>query len=227
MSLTRLDDTDRALLALLRENARAPTSELARRLKLSRTTVQSRLARLERQQVIAGYTVTMGDDAEAALVRAHVMITVAPKQAGAIEAALRKIVAVRSLHSVSGSFDLLAVVAAYMSTSFSGKMVAIWGPTLLFFSQGFEHAVVNMFLIPVGMLLGANIDLSTWWLWNQIPVTLGNLVGGMVFTGLAIYGTHSATPKTATAAMTVGASAPAYAAELERRTEAVGYSVTR
>ena len=61
---------------------------------------------------------------------------------------------------------------------------------MLFFSQGFEHAVVNMFLIPVGMLLGATINVSTWWLWNQIPVTLGNLVGGMLFTGLAIYFTH-------------------------------------
>ncbi|HAN91753.1 MAG TPA: formate transporter, partial [Nitrospira sp.] len=65
----------------------------------------------------------------------------------------------------------LAVVAAFMSTSFSGKILAIWGPTLLFFSQGFEHAVVNMFLMPVGMLLGANVSVSTWWLWNQIPVT--------------------------------------------------------
>ena len=52
----------------------------------------------------------------------------------------------------------LAVVAAFMSTSFSGKILAIWGPTLLFFSQGFEHAVVNMFLIPVGMILGANVS---------------------------------------------------------------------
>ena len=84
----------------------------------------------------------------------------------------------------------LAVVAAYMSTSFSGKMLAIWGPTMLFFSQGFEHAVVNMFLIPIGMMLGGNINISTWWLWNQIPVTLGNLVGGMLFTGLAIYFVH-------------------------------------
>ncbi|WP_447986602.1 formate/nitrite transporter family protein [Nitrospira sp. Nam74] len=84
----------------------------------------------------------------------------------------------------------LAVVFAYASTSLSGKMLAIWGPTVLFFSQGFEHAVVNMFAIPMGMLLGANVSLSTWWLWNQIPVTLGNLVGGMVFTGLAIYYTH-------------------------------------
>ncbi len=92
----------------------------------------------------------------------------------------------------------LAVVAAFMSTSFSGKILAIWGPTLLFFSQGFEHAVVNMFLMPVGMLLGANVSVSTWWLWNQIPVTLGNLVGGMLFTGLAIYGAHHTSAPAAT-----------------------------
>lgn len=84
----------------------------------------------------------------------------------------------------------LAVVFAFATTSLSGKILAIWGPTVLFFSQGFEHAVVNMFVIPVGMLLGAHVTIADWWLWNQIPVTLGNLVGGMVFTGLAIYFTH-------------------------------------
>ncbi|MBV61258.1 MAG: formate transporter [Nevskiales bacterium] len=87
----------------------------------------------------------------------------------------------------------LAVVASFMTTSFAGKMIAIWGPTLLFFSQGFEHAVVNMFLIPAGMLLGANVSAADWWLWNQIPVTLGNLAGGLLFTGMAIYLTHRAT----------------------------------
>jgi DNA-binding Lrp family transcriptional regulator len=112
MSPVRLDDTDRALLALLRDNARAPTSELARRLKLSRTTVQSRMARLERERVIAGYTVAVGDEAEAALVRAHVLITLEPRKAAPIEAALRRIDAVRTLHSVSGPFDLIAIVAA-------------------------------------------------------------------------------------------------------------------
>ncbi|HEX7765614.1 MAG TPA: formate/nitrite transporter family protein, partial [Nitrospira sp.] len=86
----------------------------------------------------------------------------------------------------------LAVVASFASNSFGGKLLAIWGPTVLFFSQGFEHAVVNMFVIPVGMLLGANVTTSSWWLWNQIPVTLGNLVGGMLFTGMAIYLTHRA-----------------------------------
>lgn len=107
-----LDDTDRMLLALLRENARMPTAELARRLKLSRTTVQSRIDRLERHRAISGYTVVVPDELEASLVRAHVMITVAPRQSGVIEATLRKIAEVRVLHSVSGPFDLIAIVAA-------------------------------------------------------------------------------------------------------------------
>lgn len=107
-----LDPTDIALLALLRDDARAPTAELARKLKLSRTTVQSRMERLRRQQVIAGYTVVVPDALEADLVRAHVLITLAPKRSGAIEVALRKIAEVRVLHSVSGPFDLIAIVAA-------------------------------------------------------------------------------------------------------------------
>lgn len=88
----------------------------------------------------------------------------------------------------------LAVVMAMATTSLVGKIVAMWGPVLLFFSQGFEHTVVNMFVIPVGMLMGANLTVADWWLWNQIPVTLGNLVGGMVFTGLAIYTSHRPAP---------------------------------
>jgi DNA-binding Lrp family transcriptional regulator len=107
-----LDAIDRELLALLREDARAPTALLARKLKLSRTTVQSRMERLQRQRVIAGYTITVPDEIEASLVRAHVLITLVPKQSATIEQALRKIPEVRVLHSVSGPFDLIAVVAA-------------------------------------------------------------------------------------------------------------------
>jgi len=112
MSTTSIDATDRALLALLRENARSPVSELARKLKLSRTTVQSRLARLERERVIAGYTVTVGPQAEAGHVRAHILITLEPRKSMAIETALRRIPELRTLHSVSGPFDLIAIVAA-------------------------------------------------------------------------------------------------------------------
>jgi DNA-binding Lrp family transcriptional regulator len=107
-----LDDTDRCLLALLRDNARLSAADLARKLKLARTTVQSRLARLERERVIVGYTVVTPDEAEAALVRAHVLITAAPKQGAAIESALRRLPELRTLLSVSGPFDLIAVLAA-------------------------------------------------------------------------------------------------------------------
>jgi DNA-binding Lrp family transcriptional regulator len=112
MTDVTLDPTDRALLALLRDDARASTAELARKLKLSRTTVQSRMERLQRQRVIAGYTITVPDELEANLVRAHVLITLAPKRSAAIEIALRRIPEVRVLHSVSGPFDLIAIVAA-------------------------------------------------------------------------------------------------------------------
>ncbi|RID88231.1 formate/nitrite transporter family protein [Peribacillus asahii] len=84
----------------------------------------------------------------------------------------------------------LGAVMAMTSQATLGKIVAMWLPILLFFAQGFEHAVVNMFVIPAGMMLGADITLSHWWLWNQIPVLLGNLVGGLLFTGLALYVTY-------------------------------------
>jgi hypothetical protein len=66
----------------------------------------------------------------------------------------------------------------------------MWLPILTFFAQGFEHSVVNMFVIPAGMILGAKASMTDWWLWNQIPVTLGNVAGGLVFTALALYLTH-------------------------------------
>ncbi len=84
----------------------------------------------------------------------------------------------------------LAIVAAMTTTSTIGKIACAYMPVFIFFAQGFEHAVVNMFVIPTGMLMGAKITIAEWWLWNQIPVTLGNLVGGFVFTGLALYITH-------------------------------------
>jgi formate/nitrite transporter len=84
----------------------------------------------------------------------------------------------------------LAIVMAMTTSSTVGKIAAAWMPVFIFFAQGFEHSVVNMFVIPTGMMMGAKVSFADWWLWNQIPVTLGNLVGGFVFTGLAIYLTH-------------------------------------
>jgi formate transporter len=88
----------------------------------------------------------------------------------------------------------LAVVLAMTSTSTIGKIACAWMPIFIFFAQGFEHSVVNMFIIPTGMMMGAKVTVADWWLWNQIPVTLGNLVGGFTFTGLAIYATYKPQP---------------------------------
>jgi formate/nitrite transporter len=84
----------------------------------------------------------------------------------------------------------LGVILSMTSNSTIGKVTATWIAIFLFFALGFEHAVVNMFLIPTGMLLGAKVSFYDWWVWNQIPVTLGNLVGGFVCTGLALYSTY-------------------------------------
>ncbi len=84
----------------------------------------------------------------------------------------------------------LGAVMAMTSTNTIGKIVAMWLPILIFFAQGFEHAVVNMFVIPAGMMLGADVSLADWLLWNQFPVLFGNLVSGVIFTGLALYYTH-------------------------------------
>ena len=85
-----------------------PAAALARRIGLSRTTVQSRLERLERSGVIAGYTVRLSDARERSLIHAYVMMTVSHKRAAAVTAAIRRLPGVRSLQSVSGPFDLIA-----------------------------------------------------------------------------------------------------------------------
>ena len=105
-----LDDTDRQLLALLREDGRAPTARLGRRLGLSRSTVQSRIERLQRRAVIAGFTVREGEAHARGQIQAHVQITALPKLAAGIEVALRRLPEVRKLYAISGVYDLIAIV---------------------------------------------------------------------------------------------------------------------
>ncbi|WP_223069764.1 formate/nitrite transporter family protein [Paenibacillus caui] len=81
----------------------------------------------------------------------------------------------------------LGVVMAMTSKSTLGKIIAMSLPIITFFGQGFEHAVVNMFVIPAGMMLGANVSFGDWWLWNQLPVLIGNFIGGALFTGILFY----------------------------------------
>lgn len=105
-------------------------------------------------------------------------------------------------HGVAGWFTIfirgmlcnwmvsMGVVGAMISTSVSGKAIAMWMPIMLFFFMGFEHSIVNMFLFPFSMIMGGNFTLADYIVWNEIPTVLGNLVGGLAFTGLTLYATH-------------------------------------
>jgi DNA-binding Lrp family transcriptional regulator len=104
-----VDTIDEKLLSALRENGRVSTAMLARLVGRSRTSVQSRIERLEKQGIIIGYGVRLAPEHGAGAVRAHVMIKVGPKEARVVSAALREIPQVRMLHSVSGEVDLIAV----------------------------------------------------------------------------------------------------------------------
>ncbi|AXX96707.1 formate/nitrite transporter family protein [Profundibacter amoris] len=92
------------------------------------------------------------------------------------------------------------VVAAFMSTQVTGKILAMWMPIMLFFYMGFEHSVVNMFLFPIGLMLGGNFTFMDYLIWNEIPTVLGNIVGGITFVGLTLYSTHIRTGATRNAA---------------------------
>lgn len=83
------------------------------------------------------------------------------------------------------------VVLAMISKDVPGKVIAMWMPIMLFFFMGFEHSIVNMFLFPSGLLLGAEFTIGDYLIWNEIPTVLGNLVGGLVFTGIPLYLTYA------------------------------------
>ncbi len=105
-------------------------------------------------------------------------------------------------HGMSGWFTIfirgmlcnwmvsMGVVGAMISTSASSKMAAMWMPIMLFFYMGFEHSIVNMFLFPFSMIMGGDFTLVDYFLWNEIPTALGNLVGGFLLVGLPLYLTH-------------------------------------
>jgi formate transporter len=89
----------------------------------------------------------------------------------------------------------LGPMFAKASRSVPGKIMLMWLPIATFFALGFEHAIVNMFIFPIGILSGADVTISQWWWWNQIPVTLGNILGAMLFNSVLWYTIHK--PKTA------------------------------
>lgn len=84
----------------------------------------------------------------------------------------------------------MGVVGAMISTSATGKMMAMWMPIMLFFYMGFEHSIVNMFLFPFSMIMGGDFTFVDYIIWNELPTVMGNLVGGLLFVGLPLYLTH-------------------------------------
>ncbi|MGD9861753.1 MAG: Lrp/AsnC family transcriptional regulator [Pseudodonghicola sp.] len=107
----QIDNIDRNLLSLLRENARTPVTDLARRLGLARTTVQARIERLERTGAICGYTLR-ASAVSAPPLRATVLVSIEPRSGPAVLARLRGLSGVEVVHSTSGRFDLLIQIAA-------------------------------------------------------------------------------------------------------------------
>ena len=82
------------------------------------------------------------------------------------------------------------VVGAMISTNVTGKVIAMWMPIMVFFYMGFEHSIVNMYLFPSGLMLGGKFSIADYFIWNEIPTVIGNLVGGISFVGLTLYSTH-------------------------------------
>lgn len=123
------------------------------------------------------------------------------------------------------------VVGAFMSDSILGKIACMWMPVMLFFYMGFEHSIVNMFLFPSGLLLGADFTLMDYLLWNEIPTVIGNLVGGLTFVGLPLYLAHrrrSAPTADTAPVITADAAAvtPAAPADLPAAVSPAGSSAT-
>ncbi len=109
------------------------------------------------------------------------------------------------------------VVLSMVSDNVVAKIVAMWLPIMLFFYMGFEHSIVNMFLFPSGLLLGADFTIMDYLIWNEIPTVIGNLVGGLLFVGLPLFITYgrTATRRSRAASPASRRSTPAEAAAVD------------
>ena len=100
-----MDEIDRNILSALELNARISTSDLARKLGIARTTVQSRIDRMEQSGVIRGYTIKLGQ-AQQPKLRATVLISFEPHSAPSLLSRIKAIPEVRSAVTTSGRFDM-------------------------------------------------------------------------------------------------------------------------
>lgn len=107
-----MDTLDRRLLALLRENARTTTAALAKSLSVARGTVQNRMARLERDGTIVGYSARLRPQVEEHRIRALMTVAVDGNRIDTVIAALKGDPAVGALHSTNGRWDIVAELRA-------------------------------------------------------------------------------------------------------------------
>ena len=115
-----MTDKDLELLGHLRLNAREPVAALARKLGLSRSTVQDRLRKLETTGVIAGYAVKMGSTAKSTGIAALITLAIEPRQQIEVAKRVGKFAEVETLHTVSGKYDLIAMVKSQTAEDMDG-----------------------------------------------------------------------------------------------------------
>jgi DNA-binding Lrp family transcriptional regulator len=120
-----MDDTDRQLIAILRDDARTPVATLAKRLGVSRGTVQNRLARLTREGEILGFTLRLPPQGEAHRVGAVMAIAVEGERSSAVVAALRGFPEIEAVHTTNGRWDLMAELSADSLAAFSRALDGI------------------------------------------------------------------------------------------------------
>lgn len=123
--MSGLDDTDRELIALLRDDARTPVATLAKKLRVARGTVQNRLARLERSGVIVGYTVRLKPEAQGHHIRALMTVAVEGNRADDVLRSLRGDPSVVALHTTNGRWDVVAELRADSLEAFDRVLSAI------------------------------------------------------------------------------------------------------
>lgn len=135
-----MDDTDRKLIALLRQDARMSVAVLASRLGVSRGTVTNRLRKLEDAQLIVGYTVRLRPDAEPEVIRAWMGVRVEGNQTRAVMAHLLGEPGVAALHDTNGRWDLLAELRAQSMVQLSEVLERV---RLI---KGIAHTETNILL---------------------------------------------------------------------------------
>jgi DNA-binding Lrp family transcriptional regulator len=134
-----MDDLDRQILSLLTADARISVATLSRRLRVARSTVQTRLERLEGSGVIAGYTVKLGEAAREGRIRATVLLSIEPRAQAGVMSRLKAIPEVERAFTTSGRIDLLLQVAAATTSGLDSVLDQIGGITGVRASESLIH----------------------------------------------------------------------------------------